>query len=197
MWFFFQSGVCAGAALDVFSEEPPSNEVLKKLIAHPKVIATPHIGASTKEAQTRVGIFLNPRISEYNIRILYIFWSQVAVEVAEQFVSLNDTTSEYKVCGILNAPALLASRKSENAAWLNLAEQLGRVISRISKGYTLKGANIKISLAGRLIRFGNMLVTLQLNLFNEYSRRSRNTKYEIPKHIDSFGYLIWKCTKRL
>lgn len=73
----------------------------------------------------------------------------MAVEVAEQFVSLNDTTSKYKVTGILNAPALLASRKSENATWLNLAELLGRVISRISKGYTLKGANIKISLTGR------------------------------------------------
>ena len=41
----------AGAALDVFSKEPPfENEVLKKLISHPKVIATPHIASFTPEA---------------------------------------------------------------------------------------------------------------------------------------------------
>ncbi|MHA2407691.1 MAG: hydroxyacid dehydrogenase [Candidatus Ranarchaeia archaeon] len=44
------SGTIAMAFLDVFSEEPPVNPLLKKLISHPKVIASPHIGASTKEA---------------------------------------------------------------------------------------------------------------------------------------------------
>lgn len=39
-----KSGHCAGAALDVFVEEPPKNPVTLELIAHPKVIATPHLG---------------------------------------------------------------------------------------------------------------------------------------------------------
>jgi len=46
------SGKLAGAAVDVFAEEPTKNE---KLYTHPKVSLTPHIGASTKEAQKRIG----------------------------------------------------------------------------------------------------------------------------------------------
>jgi D-3-phosphoglycerate dehydrogenase len=45
-----ESGQIAGAALDVFSEEPPG---LTALVAHPKVVGTPHIGAQTEEAQQR------------------------------------------------------------------------------------------------------------------------------------------------
>ena len=51
-----ESGALAGAALDVFGEEPPRSEVLKRLIAHPHVVATPHIAASTVEAQADVGV---------------------------------------------------------------------------------------------------------------------------------------------
>ena len=45
----------AGAALDVFSQEPiGDNTVLRRLLAHERVIATPHLGASTAEAQIGV-----------------------------------------------------------------------------------------------------------------------------------------------
>jgi D-3-phosphoglycerate dehydrogenase len=44
------SGKVAGAALDVFEKEPPG---LTELVSHPRVIATPHVGAQTAEAQTR------------------------------------------------------------------------------------------------------------------------------------------------
>jgi len=47
-----ESGKVAGAALDVFAEEPTTN---MKLLAHPNVIASPHVGAQTYEGQARVG----------------------------------------------------------------------------------------------------------------------------------------------
>jgi D-3-phosphoglycerate dehydrogenase len=48
-----QNGQVAGAALDVFAQEPPGRS---ELVLHPKVIATPHIGAQTEEAQIRAAI---------------------------------------------------------------------------------------------------------------------------------------------
>jgi D-3-phosphoglycerate dehydrogenase / 2-oxoglutarate reductase len=47
------SGQVAGAALDVFATEPPGATAL---VTHPKVVATPHIGAQTGEAQARAGV---------------------------------------------------------------------------------------------------------------------------------------------
>jgi D-3-phosphoglycerate dehydrogenase len=44
------SGKVAGAALDVFTAEPPG---LTDLVSHPKVVGTPHVGAQTVEAQSR------------------------------------------------------------------------------------------------------------------------------------------------
>ncbi|XP_066602822.1 LOW QUALITY PROTEIN: D-3-phosphoglycerate dehydrogenase-like [Prorops nasuta] len=85
-------GHCGGAALDVFVQEPPKNSVTIELIKHPKVIATPHLGASTEEAQARV-----------------------AVEIAEQLLALSGKSQEYtKVDGIVNPSVLTASESTEN-----------------------------------------------------------------------------------
>jgi len=59
------SGKVAAAALDVYSEEPPQSELLRKLVELPQVVATPHIGASTKEAQARIGDEIIKLVQEY------------------------------------------------------------------------------------------------------------------------------------
>src|SRR6266508_3740767 len=50
------SGHVAGAAIDVWSEEPPVSEVVRRLAAHPRVVVTPHLGANTHEAQINVAV---------------------------------------------------------------------------------------------------------------------------------------------
>lgn len=106
-----KSGQCAGAALDVFIEEPPKSPVTWELIAHPNVVATPHLGASTEEAQRRV-----------------------AEEIAQQFLGLTGKSTEYVVTGIVNAPMLSAAMLDENAPWIELSEKLGQLIGRFLKG---------------------------------------------------------------
>ena len=79
-----ESGQCGGAAFDVFEEEPPKSEITKNLIQHPKVISTPHLGASTSEAQVKV-----------------------AVEVSEQFIALTGKSKQFtQYPGVVNREVL-------------------------------------------------------------------------------------------
>ena len=57
-----ESGHLAGAALDVYTSEPPTN---RALVEHPKVLAIPHLGASTREAQRSVAIDACRNIVDY------------------------------------------------------------------------------------------------------------------------------------
>ena len=59
------SGQVAGAAFDVFSTEP-ANE--NPLFGHPNVICTPHLGASTSEAQENVALQVADQMSDYLLR---------------------------------------------------------------------------------------------------------------------------------
>lgn len=84
-----QSGQCGGAAIDVFEEEPPKKSITLELIQHEKVVATPHLGASTTEAQIRV-----------------------AVEISEQIIALTGKSKEYtSVQGVVNHSVLEKVRK--------------------------------------------------------------------------------------
>ncbi|MBV9212007.1 MAG: phosphoglycerate dehydrogenase [Acidobacteria bacterium] len=93
-----KEGKVAGAALDVFEEEPP--QAANPLLSLDEVIVTPHLGASTKEAQ-----------------------EGVAVTVAEQ---MRDYLLTGALRGAVNVPALGAQELNAMQPYIALAEKLGR-----------------------------------------------------------------------
>jgi D-3-phosphoglycerate dehydrogenase len=96
-----KSGHVAGAALDVFAEEPPKNS---PLIGLPNVIATPHVAGSTAEAQEELG-------------------TQVAVQV-------RDYLGEGVIRNAVNLPALSPEQYRRVRPYLALAERLGSLVSQ-------------------------------------------------------------------
>jgi D-3-phosphoglycerate dehydrogenase len=60
-----ETGHVAGAAIDVWSEEPPVSPLVKRLVAHPRVIVTPHLGANTQEAQINVAVDVARQLVAY------------------------------------------------------------------------------------------------------------------------------------
>ncbi len=58
-----ESSKCAGAALDVFETEPPGKD--NPLVQHPKVICTPHLGASTVDAQVKVAEIIARNVGNF------------------------------------------------------------------------------------------------------------------------------------
>ncbi len=99
----------AGAALDVFTSEPPANNpVLTELLAHPRVIVTPHLGASTEEAQV-----------------------MVALDVAEQVVSV---LKGGPARGAVNAPLILPETLQAIEPYMRLVERMGRLYTQLHPG---------------------------------------------------------------
>ncbi len=60
-----ESGKVSGAAIDVWTEEPPKTDRVKRLIAHERVLSMPHLGASTNEAQINVSVDVAREIVRY------------------------------------------------------------------------------------------------------------------------------------
>lgn len=60
-----ESGKVSGAAVDVWTEEPPKTDRVKRLIAHERVLSMPHLGASTNEAQINVSVDVAREIVRY------------------------------------------------------------------------------------------------------------------------------------
>lgn len=103
-----ESGHIAGAAIDVFTSEPPKEDVTRQLIAHPHVVATPHLGASTEEAQVTV-----------------------ATDVCEQ---VNEILAGGMPRAAVNAPMIVPETLAALRPYVGLVEKLGRFYTQMYPG---------------------------------------------------------------
>ncbi|MEM6414948.1 MAG: phosphoglycerate dehydrogenase [Pseudomonadota bacterium] len=98
------SGHVAAAGLDVFAEEPATEH---PLFGHERVVATPHLGASTKEAQENVAIQVAEQMSEYLLR--------------------------GAVSNALNMPSISAEEAPRLKPFITLAENLGAFAGQLTE----------------------------------------------------------------
>ena len=98
-----KAGHVAGAAFDVFAEEPATEN---PLFALPNVVCTPHLGAATTEAQ-----------------------ENVALQVAEQ---MSDYLLTGAVTNALNMPSVTAEEAKVMGPWINLSDHLGNFIGQMT-----------------------------------------------------------------
>jgi D-3-phosphoglycerate dehydrogenase len=96
------SGQLAGAALDVFDHEPPGDS---PLFAQANIQFTPHLGASTYEAQTAVGVEIAHQIAAFLVRD--------------------------EVINAVNVPSIAADKLSSLAPYMDLGRKLGKLLCRM------------------------------------------------------------------
>ncbi len=123
-----KSGIVAGAALDVFVDEPPAAD--HPLLLLDEVIATPHLGASTTEAQ-----------------------EGVAFTVAAQ---MRDYLATGALRGAVNVPALGTKELALLRPYIDLAEKLGRFQAQLVDGAVKE---VKLEFAGELVELNAAPVT--------------------------------------
>lgn len=125
-----ESGHVAGAALDVFEKEPATDNIL---FGMEQVVCTPHLGASTSEAQENVAIQVAEQISDY----------------------LNNGT----VTNAVNMPSVSATDAAKLRPYLELADQLGSFAGQITEtGFK----SIKIEYEGNVTKLNTKPITAVL-----------------------------------
>ncbi|MEX0771953.1 MAG: phosphoglycerate dehydrogenase [Balneolales bacterium] len=130
-----ENGVVKSVALDVYSQEPP-DEKLYEILKHPAIVCTPHLGASTTEAQ-----------------------SKVAEQIADQ---IADALEKKEFKGSLNGKSIALSTNAEVQPFLQLAERLGRFISQLAPQHI---DELEISYTGTCAKHADVLTDSVLRGF--------------------------------
>lgn len=113
----------AGLALDVYSSEPPKSDILKQLLARDDVVATPHIGANTSEAQR-----------------------DVAVQVVQQVI---EALRGENLRNVINLPFADNVDYRSLAPYMILAEKIGSLQMQMTRG---RISQVEVEFRGKLWR---------------------------------------------
>ena len=130
-----ESGIVGGFAIDVYSSEPLTDE-LKEIMKHPNIISTPHLGASTEEAQEKVA-------------------EQMAYQIADAL-----EMQDFK--GSINGKSIALSTNKEVQPYLKLGEILGKFAAQIALDNT---ANIGLLYTGKCAEHSEVLTDAVLKGF--------------------------------
>ena len=134
------SGHIAGAALDVFESEPAKDS---PLFGTPGFISTPHLGASTSEAQVNV-----------------------AIQVAEQ---MSDFLLLGGVSNAINMPSLSAEEAPRLRPYMSLAEKLGRLVGQVV-GEDLRSLDVEVEGAAAELNMKPITGAVLAGLMGTYSQ---------------------------
>lgn len=157
-----ESGKVAGAALDVFVEEPPKKD--NPLLNHPKIVVTPHLGASTEEAQLNVSI-----------------------QVAEQ---VRDFLLTGEIRNAVNFPSMTADMVKVLRPFMNLCSKLGTFQGQVHRmdGTTIKKISVRYS--GNVCAYDTRVLTLCLlkSFFEPFLGETVN--YVNARHMAESRHII-------
>ena len=174
-----ESGKVAGAALDVFEKEPPAGNPLLNL---ENVIVTPHLGASTEEAQVNVSI-----------------------DIAE---TVRDMLLDKGIRNAINLPSIAPEELKSVRPYINLAEKIGLMHAQLIKGHIKQVdvryigdiADIKVEPITAALVKGILTPILQetVNYVNApFIAKDRGMKIVESKagEVEDFASLIWVRVK--
>jgi D-3-phosphoglycerate dehydrogenase / 2-oxoglutarate reductase len=126
-----KSGKVLGAAVDVWSEEPPQTELLKELIACKSIVVTPHLGANTFEAQVNV-----------------------AIDVSRELIRFLD---DQPLANAVNIPRFDASLMDQMRPFLNLVNIMCEFVSQLADSNLEK---VTFGYAGNIARYDCTPITV-------------------------------------
>lgn len=159
-----EDGTVGGVALDVYTVEPPSHE-LYKILAHPSIICTPHLGASTEEAQEKVA-------------------EQIAAQMSDALENKN-----YK--GSLNGKSISLLTNKEVQPYLQLAEKLGKMIIQLSPDHA---NSFEFEYAGDSAKYADVLTDgILKGMLSEYVDEAINL-INARVYADKRGFNIKEVT---
>ena len=186
-----EKDIVAGAALDVYSFEPLESD--SPLLNNPKIITTPHLGASTKEAQ-----------------------EGVALTVAEQ---MRDFLLTGEMRNAVNAPSLAANELDVLKPFIELAKRLGRFQTQVMNENAIKEVELEYSgklnekdatpitcafLSGLLENMSTRVNAVNalhiaeergINIKISYKQVEKNTNYDIRSKVSTIDTEQTACGK--